>query len=590
MRITVIACASLLFATPTQAQAPSENATINQYYQLLRANFVAENPYQTVAFVEQRWRLAGNTGFNESIWHVEKILQQAGYKKEISGEADGPLTYRLESRKMKQATWEPVDGSLSLEGDTEPLLQFTSNRNMLAINSASTPVDGVTAEVIDVGRGRAQDFANKDVKGKIVYAEGGIANIYMNAMKAGAIGVLSYAMPAYTQPEKHINSIQFQGIPFLNPNQIETQKWGVVLSYRAKEKLKARLAQGQTRATVHVKTSIYQAEELTLIANARGVSKPDERFVFSAHVQEPGANDNATGVGTLAEMARVTASLMQKKKFTPERTITFLWGDEIRSTDRYIRENTQRAQGIKWGLSLDMVGEDTAKTGGSFLIEKMPDPSAIWTRGADKHTEWGGAVLKETDMVPNYFTDFLINRCRQQGKDNGWVVNANPYEGGSDHTPFLKAKIPGLLMWHFTDVFYHTDADRLDMVSKTEMQNVGICALAAAYTLSSADESKSLFLVQELLDNASARLATEFALSKQAIAAGAKQKDEQHIIEVWADWYQKALHKMQDIPVQGMSDKFKAQIDSAKAKIQQQNAVIQASLNGAENGAKNGTK
>ncbi|MFC0349508.1 M28 family peptidase [Undibacterium danionis] len=572
------------------AQAPQENPGISQYYQLLRANFIPDNPYQTVAFVEQRWRIAGNTGFNESIWHVEKILQQAGYKKEISGEADAPLTYRIESRKMKQATWEPIDGSLSLAGDTEPLLRFSSNRNMLAINSASTVAGGVTAEVVDVGLGRAQDFSEKDVKGKIVFGEGSIAGLYSKAMKAGALGVLSYAMPTYTQPEKYFNSIQFQGIPFLNPDQPETQKWGVVLSYRAKEKLKARLAQGKTLAIVNVKTSIYQAEELTLIANARGVSKPDERFVFSAHVQEPGANDNASGVGTLAEMARVTARLMQEKKFAPERTITFLWGDEIRSTDRYIRENPQRATGIKWGLSLDMVGEDTAKTGGSFLIEKMPDPSAIWTRGDDKHTEWGGAVLKESDMVPNYFTDFLINRCRQQGKDNGWVVNVNPYEGGSDHTPFLKANIPGLLMWHFTDAFYHTDADRLDMVSKTEMQNVGICALAAAYTLSSADESKSLFLVQELLDNASARLATEFSLSKQAIAAGAKQKDEQHIIEVWADWYQKALDKMQDIPVQGMSDKFKAEIDTAKAKIQQQNVMIQASLNAAKNDVKNDTK
>lgn len=577
----MIACASLLFTAPVTAQNPQGNATINQYYQLLRTNFVPDNPYQTVAFVEQRWRIAGNTGFNESIWQVEKILQQAGYQKEVSGEADAPLTYRIESRKMKQPTWEPIDGSLSLAGEAEPLLQFSSNRNMLAINSASTIAGGVTAEVVDVGRGRAQDFADKDLKGKIVFAEGGIAGLYTKAIRAGAIGVLSYAMPAYTQPEKHRNSIQFQGIPFLNPDQLETQKWGVVLSYRAKEKLKARLAQGQTLATVHIKTSIYQAEELTLIANARGTSKPDERFVFSAHVQEPGANDNASGVGTLAEMARVTARLVRDKKFAPQRTITFLWGDEIRSTDRYIRENPQRAQGIKWGLSLDMVGEDTAKTGGSFLIEKMPDPSAIWTRGNDKHSEWGGTVLKESDMVPNYFTDFLINRCRQQGQDNGWVVNTNPYEGGSDHTPFLNAKIPGLLMWHFTDVFYHTDADRLDMVSKTSMQNVGISALAAAFTLSSADEHSSIYLVQELLENATSRLETEFSLSKKAIAAGAKEKDEQHIIEVWADWYQKAFDKMQDIPVLGTTEKLKAQIDAAKIHLQQQNSRMQSSLKNA---------
>jgi aminopeptidase YwaD len=40
-----------------------------------------------------------------------------------------------------------------------------------------------------------------------------------------------------------------------------------------------------------------------------------------------------------------------------------------------------------------MVGENTDITGGTFLIEKMPDPSAVWTRGNDKHTEWGGRKM-----------------------------------------------------------------------------------------------------------------------------------------------------------------------------------------------------
>ena len=89
-------------------------------------------------------------------------------------------------------------------------------------------------------------------------------------------------------------------------------------------------------------------------------------------------------------MATVAAKLIKNGSIDAQRTITFLWGDEIISTKRYLLENKKRAAGIKWGLSLDMVGENTAITGGSFLIEKMPDPSAIWTRGKDKHTEWGG--------------------------------------------------------------------------------------------------------------------------------------------------------------------------------------------------------
>ena len=63
------------------------------------------------------------------------------------------------------------------------------------------------------------------------------------------------------------------------------------------------------------------------------------------------------------------------------------------------------------------------------------------------------------------------------------MVKANPFEGGSDHTPFLNAKIPAVLFWHFTDQFYHTDRDRIEMVSPVTMENVGNCALATGLIL-----------------------------------------------------------------------------------------------------------
>ncbi len=535
------------------------------YYTDIRKEFSAGNTHSTTAFVEQRWRLAGNKGFDESIYYVEKILKDAGFKKEVNGEADGPLTYRIETRKMKRPTWEPVDASLGFEGEAMPFLKFSTNRNMIATYSASTPAEGITAEVVDVGKGKKEDFADKDLKGKIVLAETGAYQLYRQAMEKGAVGVLAYSLPKYTQPEKNVNSIQFQSIAYADS---VNQKWAIMLSYQAKEKLKAALAKGSVRVTVKVETKIYKADELTLVANARGTVKPEERFVYSAHVQEPGANDNATGVATLAEMARTTAMLIQQKKFSPQRTITFLWGDEIVSTDRYIKDDKTRAAGIKWGLSLDMVGEDVSKTGGSFLIEKMPDPSAIWTRGKEKHTEWGGSVLKESQMVPHYFNDFLLNRCLQQAKVTGWVVNTNPFEGGSDHTPFLEAKIPGLLMWHFTDVFYHTDGDRLDMTSAEEMKNVGVSALATAYVLASADEAVTLTLIDEIRKNAIDRLEVEFALSKEAVAKSGKVADEQHILEVWTSYYTGALDKMTEIPVKGINKKIDTKIAAAKADLQ----------------------
>lgn len=555
--------------------AQKTSVPFEEHFINLRSSFIAQHSYETVKFVEPRWRLAGNSGFNESIFYVEKILIQAGYKKEVNGEADGPLTYRIEKRKMNRPTWEPVSASLTLEGEGKPTLEYTTNHNMMTINSASTPVEGVTAEVIYVGKGTKKDFEGIDAKGKIIFGETGVRGLYALAMESGALGVLAYSIPSYNQPEKNVNSISFQGIPLKDT---VNQKWALMLSYQAKEKIKAALAKGPLRVTVKTKTKIYPSEELTIVANARGTTNPNERFVFSAHVQEPGANDNATGVGTLAEMARTAAELIQQKKFTPKRTITFLWGDEIISTDRYIKDDSVRARGIKWGLSLDMVGEDVSKTGGTFLIEKMPDPSAIWTRGKEKHSEWGGSVLKESQMFPHYFNDVLLNRCYQQAKSNGWNVQSNPFEGGSDHTPFLQAKIPGLLMWHFTDVFYHTDGDRIEMVSGEEMKNVGVSALATAFVLCSSDEKSTLQLVDEITKNALERLSIEFELSRAAIKNGSKPAEEQHILEVWTSWYTKALDTMMDINAGGPTEKIKKQIQSEQAALQKKSENLRSSL------------
>jgi hypothetical protein len=548
---------------------------VDAYYPMLRNSFVADNAYRTTGFVEQYWRIAGNKGFNETIQHVENILQKAGYIKEVNGEADGPLTYRIETRKMNRPTWEPVSASVTIAGDNKPLLESSTNRNMITIYSASTSAAGEEGEVVYVGEGRNTSFEGKDVKGKIVFAETSPASVYTKAIQLGAIGVIAYSMPAYTQPEKNRHSIQFRNIPYKDS---ANQKWAIMLSYDAKEKLKAAMEKGPVRLKVQVTTKIYPSEELTIVANARGSVKPDERFVFSAHIQEPGANDNATGVGTLAEMARMTASLIREKKYQPQRTITFLWGDEIVSTGRYIKDDPDRAKGIKWGLSLDMVGEDITKTTGTFLIEKMPDPSAIWTRGNDKHTEWGGSVLKESDMFPHYFNDFLLDRCRQQARSNGWVVNTNPFEGGSDHTPFLQAKIPGLLMWHFTDQFYHTDGDRLDKVSAEEMKNVGVSGLAAAFTLCAADTKTTIGLIDEITVNALERIKTEFALSKTALVNGSTIDKEKHILETWESWYEGALSKMNEINVAGDNSEIQQKIAGAQNEIRKNTSDLLALL------------
>jgi aminopeptidase YwaD len=566
MRFRVAALLASLAFQPLQAQedlrpVPPE---VRRITSAVRSQISGERALETVSFVERYWRVPGNTGFNASITQVAGILERAGYVLEDRARPSDRLIYRIERRPMDRPTWEPTDASLTLAGQTAPLLRFATNRNMLAINSYSTPPGGLEAEVVSVGAGRPEDWQGKEVRGKIVYGETAVGRLFREAVVTrGAAGVLAYAIPPFNKPEINRNSISFSGIS------LDTARagWALLLSTAARESLRNALSRGPVTARVDIKTRIYAADELTLVAEIRGSAAPEERFVFSAHVQEPGANDNASGVGTLAEIARSLGELVKHGEVNPRRTITFLWGDEIRATARFLQENAARTEGVRWGMSLDMVGENTELTGGTFLIEKMPDPSAVWTRGEDHHSEWGGQPLKVEQLTPHYFNDFVLNRCLDQAAVTGWVVKTNPFEGGSDHTPFLEAKKPGLLLWHFTDQFYHTDGDRLDKVSAQTMTNVGISAAVIAATLASADSTTARFVIDETERAALARLATEFELSRKAVADGGKLEQEVLILTTWTEWYVNAIRTIRDLEAGGPSAGTTAAIETAATAI-----------------------
>jgi aminopeptidase YwaD len=531
----------------------------------VREAYSGERAFETVSFLDKHVRWPGNEGFDASIGHIAEQLEYAGYVREDLASVSDRMTFRVEKYPMNRSAWQPLHANVKIVGDSEDLLDFYDNRNMLATNSFATVTGGITGFVIDAGDGSEEAFQGLDVKGKIVLIEGQISRAFQRAVvERGAIGIFAYSMPAYLQPEINQQSIQFKSIPLSE----KATSWGISLSNGALVRLRAALSKGPVE--VRVVTNVRwtpDAIEQTVVADIKGSQVPDERFVFSAHVQEPGANDNASGVGAQVEMARVAANMVKNGQIDPKRTISFIWGDEIRSTNRYVTQDSVRREGILWGLSLDMVGEDTQKTGGTFLIEKMPDPSAIWTRGEEKHTDWGGRPLTKEDMTPHYFNDFVVHRALEQAKTNGWIVKTNPFEGGSDHVPFLRSDIPGLLLWHFTDQYYHTDRDRIEMVSPAELKNVGVTALVSAFALTSADGKMTRAFVKEVQNAAIARLQTEYRLSADAIESGAEVLVEEDILSTWKGWYDTALSSMTDIEVGGSSAETMAAIEMAKNRL-----------------------
>jgi aminopeptidase YwaD len=323
---------------------------------------------------------------------------------------------------------------------------------------------------------------------------------------------------------------------------------------------------------VTIDSSFYDGPNRTLIAEITGRTRPNERIVMVAHVQEPGANDDGSGCGTLYGLARALVAAIKSGALPqPERTLTFMWVDEVRGSRQWIRSHPDEARGVQYMFAMDMTGEDTEQTGGTFLIEKQADPSAVWSRPSDPHTEWGASEVKAETLKGSLFNDLHLAVCLRRARDVGWVVRTNPYEGGSDHTAFASAGIPSLLNWHFTDRYYHTNQDRLDKVSSAEMKNVGVAVATSAWLLASATEQDSASVVDLLVSAADARLKLEreqgAALAAKATDAAAAAVIERQVSAAWVKWYEEALDSVAQLPVGGLTQSLRKRIASARSAV-----------------------
>jgi len=169
-------------------------------------------------------------------------------------------------------------------------------------------------------------------------------------------------------------------------------------------------------------------------------------------------------------------------------------------------------------------------------------------------------------MKPHYLNDFVTNKFMEQGEKANWKVKTNPYEGGSDHVPFLRADIPGVLFWHFTDQFYHTDNDRIDKVSQETLKNVGTAALASAFVLLNSNENTALDVLETIKTAAQLRMEAEYDLSLENLANGGKKADETKILKAWEDWYLKTMQTVSDMDM-GTSENLMAKIKEAQMNL-----------------------
>ncbi|MDB4894870.1 MAG: Peptidase, family, partial [Firmicutes bacterium] len=172
--------------------------------------------------------------------------------------------------------------------------------------SQSSPPDGVRAELVYAGAGRATDYAGLAVRGKIVLLDG-IANpaASLEASKRGAAGQLHISPHEYLH-EMCISPVW--GSP--HDEQLDRLPKTVVVT-TAKEdgdKLKAALAQGAVTVTLFAQVDTGWRKTPILIADLPGADT-DKYVLLSGHYDSwyLGAMDNGGANATMLEVARLCA-------------------------------------------------------------------------------------------------------------------------------------------------------------------------------------------------------------------------------------------------------------------------------------------
>jgi len=462
----------------------------------------------TTGFTDQFYREPGNDGFEAVLDHVLERLARAGY-----GQSD-EFELRVIETPLSRPSWTPRSASIELLGPdgTRVVQSFDADndrcRTMLPTNSQAGDVQGpIVFELGDVSAG------------SILVTDQSL-RIAQRAKEAGAVAVFAApALPEYnldpTGQERHLETIRYGSV---------SANVGIPVAFLSQRVYAEIRESGAQRAHFRAEVDFAQRPLRTVVATVVGDEFPDQTVALAGHVQEPGAVDNASGVGGLLEGARSLALAIQNGELDrPARSISFIWGDEMRMS-RVFLEHTARETVA--AFSSDMIGASREMTGALPLLEREPDPGALRPLPPDEHTLWGAGRVDEAQLRPSGVSLIARSAMADVGiAAGGWETSEHPWEGGSDHDVFLRAGIPAILLWHFTDFGYHTSLDRMEHVDSDELRRMSVALVVAAMAI--ADPLPTdLDRYLETLNNA-----------RRLRIAAAEEASDPELAEKWRTWF-----------------------------------------------------
>jgi hypothetical protein len=387
--------------------------------------------------------------------------------------------------------WDPVEGVLEMvEPEKLRLADFRDVPLLIAERSIS---GDVTAELVDA-RGQPADLA-----GKIVLVRDEPAKAWSTLGKQGPAGILSAAFASYFGRSTLEEAVVWAKAP--------KGVLAMMISPRQGERLAAWLRRAQT-VKVRMRAVVRQTEPGAIgmvMGEVRGTVEGED-VVLVAHLDhhQPGANDNASGSGTLLEVLRTLKNLVQSRKIpAPRRTIRFWWSTEIASEEAYFRAHPDEARKILMAVNLDQAGGE---------------------RGVENHF----VAIYGPEWLPSFADDLIYNLGEQvkagyaqplhqpssllvapDGSDQSFHPLYWDYAPLSDHVAFESREvgIPAISLAVPSLRLIHSSLDTVARLDPTWMKRSALMTLAPALYLANAGPTEARQLLEYVFSRSVKRLA-----------------------------------------------------------------------------------
>jgi hypothetical protein len=406
--------------------------------------------------------------------------------------------------------WQPSKGQLWASEKLGPRKLYDIYDTPVALGN-NTPTGDVSGELIDIGNGgRAEDYAGKDVKGKVVLGSASLNALQrMAVFERGAVGVLSWnSMRPIEKPDIMVSS----SIAATNPNG-GSPGFGWMVTTRTAHDLSTRLEKGE-KITIRsiVEAQTFPGRQEVIHATIAGDGSTNQDIVVSGHIYEglikQGANDDNSGAAHILEMGRAYIQLVKEGKLPkPKRTIHFLFVQEISGTNAWLNAHPEIAKRIIADLNYDMEGLRLSTAGAQWLLMRTPDSFPSFLNDiAQNFLEFVAEITRERVRYRANGYAPALDVLSPNGSRDPFNIKVDKYYGASDHATYMQHGIPAVIFNTWPDPWYHSSQDTPDKLDPTQFKRAAVVSIGAMTVLATADDPMAVRVVADVVGRGGERM------------------------------------------------------------------------------------